>query len=310
VDKHNNLEQNIIDFIEYKDVKPITKGSYERILFEYMKYVNSLPKPPTRENVKKYRNILGNRLKATSTQKHIVVIRNFYEWLYAEGRGDNIAIGIKGVRIENDFKREPLSKKQAHNLLEYAASISGRSILELRNFAMISLMITTGLRTIEVERSDKNDIHFIEDAQALFVMGKGRDDKDSYVKLSPQVFDLISEYLFSRSDDYDPLFINHGRNQKRARISTRTISKTVKEYFQDVGILGSKYTAHSLRHTAATMAMLEGAGLHSTQHMLRHKSPNTTQIYLHKLTRRQEFYEKKISESLFGDILENREDKK
>ncbi|MBI9009684.1 MAG: tyrosine-type recombinase/integrase [Tenericutes bacterium] len=308
--RDSKLRQSISEFIEYSDVKPITKESYKRILMEYIKYVEPLSKPPIREDVKQYRNILMDKHAARTVQKYIVVIRNFYEWLYAEGKGDNIAIGIKGVKIENDFKREPLSTDEAHKLLEYAAERAEEGILKLRNFAIISLMITTGLRTIEVERADVNDIHFIEDAYALFVMGKGRDDKDAYVKLSPQVYEIITEYLFARSDQYIPLFINHGRRQKRMRISTRTLSKTVKEYLQDIGIDSSKYTAHSLRHTAATMAMLEGAGLHSTQHMLRHKSPNTTQIYLHKITRRKEFYEKKISERLFGEILTRREDKK
>jgi site-specific recombinase XerD len=306
--ENDTLVNNILDFIEYHDVKEITKESYKRILLEFAKYTRHLSKPPTREDVKRYRDNLMKQHRARTVQKYIVVIRNFYEWLYAEGRGENIAIGIKGARIENDFRREPLSAKEAHKLLEYASNRANKGILEQRNFVMISLMLTTGLRTIEVSRADHADIHYIEDAYALFVMGKGRDEKDSYVKLSPQVYRLIEEYLLSRSDDFTPLFINHGRRQKQMRISTRTISKTVKEYLQDIGIDSSKYTAHSLRHTAATMAMHEGAGIHSTQHMLRHKSPNTTQIYLHKINRRQEFYEKKISDTLFGNILDERKD--
>ena len=304
------LREHILDFIEYHDVKQITKESYKRILLEFAKYTERLPKPPTRENVKDYRDILFEKKRSARTiQKYIVVIRNFYEWLYAEGRGENIAIGIKGARIENDFRKEPLSADEAHRLLVYASEESNKGIMELRNYVMISLMITTGLRTIEVSRADHMDIHYVEDAYALFVKGKGRDEKDAYVKLSPKVYSLIEQYLMARSDEFEPLFINHGRRQKEMRVSTRTISKTVKEYLQDIGIDSSKYTAHSLRHTAATMAMHEGAGIHSTQQLLRHKSPNTTQIYLKKINRRTEFYEKKISDTLFGDLLDEGNDK-
>ncbi len=300
----SNLIQQINDYITFKDVKPITKESYKRILMEYAKYVEKLSKPPSREDIKAYRVELLSHLEARSVQKHIVIIRGFYEWIYAEGLGENIAVGIKGVRITETFKREPLSNKQARSLLNYAKSISTRGIVELRNYAIISLMLTTGLRTIEVSRADSGDIHYIEDAQALYVQGKGRDSKDAYVKLSDKTYELILEYLFARSDNKKPLFINHSRNYKHERISAKTISAMVKEYLRDIGIDESIYTAHSLRHTAAVIAMNSGAPLFSTQQLLRHKNPNTTQIYLQKITRRNENYEQVIS-----DILYEKEDK-
>lgn len=307
---HKELLASIEEYITYLDVKKITKESYKRILLGYAMYVERLTKPPTREDVKEYRDILFEQDKRARTiQKYIVVIKNFYEWVYAEGRGSNIAIGIKGAKIKNDFRREPLSVTQAHRLLEYAKDQSVKGIVELRNFVMISLMITTGVRAIEVSRSKSNDISYVEDAYALYVKGKGRDDKDDYVKLSPSVYKLIEKYLVARSDENEPLFINHGRTQKDVGITTRTISKVVKEYLRDIGIDDSKYTAHSLRHTAATIAMREGADLHSTQQLLRHKSPNTTQIYLTKVNRRNDFFEKDVSDRVFGNLLEDREEK-
>ncbi len=110
------------------------------------------------------------------------------------------------------------------------------------------------------------------------------------------------QYLSLRSDEHEPLFINHGRRNKELGISTRTISKMVKEYLRDIGIDDEKYTAHSLRHTAATLAMLKGASIHSTQHLLRHKNPNTTQIYVRKVSRRKENYEQEVSDTVFEDL--------
>lgn len=302
------LDKQINDFIKFKDVKQITKESYKRILLEYLKYVKTLSQPPTREDIKTYREKLLSHLGARTVQKHIVVIRNFYQWVYAEGKGENIAISIKGVRISDTYAKEPLSEKESQKLIIFAKNKSGKGIVELRNYAIISLMITTGLRTIEVSRADVNDIHFVEDAQALFVMGKGRDDKDAYVKLSPIVYDIIMNYLYARSDNNKPLFINHGRNHKGTRIGTKTISTMVKEYLRDIGIDDKLYTAHSLRHTAAVIAMNNGAPLFSTQQLLRHKSPSTTQIYLQKITRRKEFYEKEISNTVFGKTVEQKKD--
>ena len=199
MDKYNL--QNLMDeYITYKDVKQITKESYRRIFSEYIKYVNKLPKPPTREDIKTYREKLLERLEATSVQKHMVVIRGFYSWLYAEGKGENLAIGIKGVKIASSFKREALSIDQASKLIEHARSIADRGIVELRNYTIISLMITTGIRTIEVSRADSNDIMFAQDAQSLFLHGKGRDAKDAYAKLPEEIYQNIVAYLIARSD--------------------------------------------------------------------------------------------------------------
>jgi len=296
----------IDDYITFKDVKPITKESYRRILLEYLKYVNKLPKPPTREDIKTYREMLLGRLEARSVQKHIVIIKGFYEWIYAEQKGENIAIGIKGVKITNTFKREPLSNEQAKKLLNHAKSLSSNGIIELRNYAIISLMLTTGLRTIEVSRSNSTDIHYVEDAQALYIQGKGHDSKDYFVKIPKTVYETILEYQFARADNIKPLFINHNRNHKYDRISAKTISRMVKDYLRDVGIDEKIYTAHSLRHTAAVIAMNSGAPLFSTQQLLRHKNPGTTQIYLQKITRRKENYEQVISDVLYEQTSEDK----
>ena len=295
-----SLKERIIQYINYIDIKPATKESYQRILFEYVSFIDNLPNLPTRHDVMKYRDRIKNRLKAASVQKHIVVIRNFYRWFYIEGYGPNIAEGIKGMKIESNFKREALSVEDSKKLLHRAEIYARKDVIGLRNYALISLLLTTGMRTIEVERSDTEDIDFIEDSQVLFVMGKGHDDKDTYVKLSPQVYAIIEEYLIKRSDEFKPLFINHGHTNYGERMQTRSIRAVVKEYLRQIGIDSPKYSAHSLRHTTATLSLLEGAGIESTQQLLRHKDPATTQIYIHKMNRRKENYEGKISDTLFG----------
>ena len=295
-----SIKEKVYQYVNYIDIKQATKESYLRILLEYVLYIERLPDLPIRQDVIKYRERLKNRLKAASVQKHIVVIRNFYRWYYIEGYGPNIAEGIKGMKIESNFKREALSVDDSKRLLHKAEMHSKKDIIGLRNYALISLLLTTGLRTIEVERSDIEDIDFIEDSQVLFVMGKGHDDKDAYVKLSPQVFKIIEEYLIRRSDEFKPLFINHGHTSNGEKMQTRSIRAVVKEYLRQIGIDSPKYSAHSLRHTTATLSLLEGAGIESTQHLLRHKDPATTQIYIHKINRRKENYEGKISDTLFG----------
>ena len=295
----NELNALVDKYILYIDIKPETKLGYRRILSEFLKYVDTLPDLPVRQDIIQYREKLKERLKASSVQKHIVVIRNFYRWYSYEGYGLNVADGIKGMRIESNFKREALSEEASIKLLLKARSHSKRDIIGLRNYAIVALLLTTGLRTIEVERADVSDIDFINDFYVLYVMGKGRDDKDEYVKLSIDVLAIIQEYLSTRNDSFKPLFINHKEPQNGSRIQTRNIRGMIKNLLVEIGLDSPKYTAHSLRHTAATLALLHGANIEEAQKMLRHKDPKTTQIYIHEIEKSKNHLEHTISDALF-----------
>lgn len=289
-------------YIMYLDVKSQTKQVYHKILREFTKYVMTLSDLPTRSDIMAYREMLRTKKKRSSytVQLYIVTIRNFYRWFHIEGYGPNAAEGIKGVKIDRSFAKHSLSVEASKKLLKRATYLSKKDILGIRNHALIALMITTGLRTIEVERADVKDIEYVDDMYILYIQGKGRDDKDTSVKLSPQVYKIIENYLILRNDDYEPLFINHRGPHKGERLKTRNIREIIKDRFIEVGIIGDKFSAHSLRHTTATLSLLEGANIEDTQQLLRHKDPATTQIYIHRMKQMKDSYENLISNRLFG----------
>jgi site-specific recombinase XerD len=295
------LKALMTEYIEYIDIKANSKQDYEKILREYAMFVDTLPNLPNRVDVRKYRDHLKSIIQPTSVQKHMVVIRSFYRWYHMEDYGKNVAEGIKSMKIEPGFKHEALSVIDCKRLLERAKSYEEEDILGRRNYALISLLLTTGLRTVEVERADVSDIGFIYDIQVLYIQGKGHDDKDTFVKLSPQVYAIIENYLMERQDEYKPLFINHYSTHKGERIKTRTIRAVVKELLRQIGIDDLKYSAHSLRHTTATLSLLEGASLEETQQLLRHKDPATTQIYIHWIGKMNDQIVWKISDRLYGN---------
>lgn len=293
-------------YIDYIDIKEESKKGYLRILNEFKKYVMTLSNLPNRGDIVTYRELLRDRLKASSVQKHIVVIRNFYRWYSYEGYGSNVAEGIKGMKIESNFKREALSEEYSKKLLNRAYKKKDKDIVGLRNYGIVALLLTTGLRTIEVERANTEDIGIINDSYVLYVMGKGRDDKDTYVKLSDEVLDILNDYLGERSDSFKPLFINHKDPFTGTRIKTRTIRGVVKDLLVEIGLDSPKYSAHSLRHTAATLALTHGANIEEAQQLLRHKDPKTTQIYIHDIEKSKSNLEEKISNTLFSSIKTRR----
>jgi len=297
---HIDFKRLIEAYIQSLDRKEITKQSYMKILFSFNEYLvaNSILSP-NKKDILCYKEYLSKKVRSASIQKAIVVLRGFFTYLDSEETYRNIMTGVRGVKIEPTFKRASLTLLEMVNLLDKAEELSN-TIEGKRNYAIIALLATTGLRTIEVERANVSDLVAISDGYKLYIQGKGHDDKDLYVKISDDVYQIIMEYLLLREDSFEALFITHGRNNHGKRIQTRTIRGIVKETLRRTGIDDKRYTAHSLRHSLATNLILHGNGsLEEAKQILRHKDIATTQIYNHSLARSQNDGELKMSKLLF-----------
>lgn len=297
---HIDFKRLIEAYIQSLDRKEITKQSYLKILLTFNEYLiaNSILSP-NKKDILCYKEYLSKKVRSASIQKTIVVLRGFFTYLDSEDTYRNIMTGVRGVKIEPTFKRASLTLLEMLNLLDKAEELSN-TIEGKRNYAIIALLATTGLRTIEVERANVSDLVAVSDGYKLYIQGKGHDDKDLYVKISDDVYQIIMEYLLLREDSFEALFITHGRNNHGKRIQTRTIRGIVKETLRRTGIDDKRYTAHSLRHSLATNLILHGNGsLEEAKQILRHKDIATTQIYNHSLARSQNDGELKMSKLLF-----------
>lgn len=296
-----DLESEIDCYIESLDRKEITKSSYRNILTKYRKYMHRRAICcPTKRDVIAYKEYLLNKVGSATVQKTIVVLRGFYKYLKMSNKCDDIMYGIRGVKIEKVYKRNPLDKSEILSLIDKAKEESSKSITNYRNYVMIVLMLTTGLRTIEIVRADTTDITIHKDRYRLYIQGKGHDDKDEYVKLSFEVYRLLEEYLLKRNDSHKPLFISHKINVGE-RLTTRTVRGVVKDLLRSIDIDDRRYSAHSLRHSLATILIKEANGtLEEAQQILRHKDIATTEIYNHALTRETNEGEIRVSNLIFG----------
>ena len=266
-------------FIASQDVKDSSRSLYTRTLSQFFlwiektgKILNSL----TREDILEYKDhLLSSGLSALTISSYLVVVRKFYEWTESLLIYPNVAKGIKTPRRKQAFKKQHLSENKIGDLLEYYKEKS------LRDFAIVNLLLRTGLRTIEVVRADVGDITFKGDKRVLLVWGKGHTEKDSFVVLTDKAYLPIREYLDSRKGvkSGDPLFVSNSRRNGGERLTTRTISGICKEGLREVGLDGKEFTAHSLRHTTAVEILKNGGEITDVQRVLRHTSPVTSQIY-------------------------------
>jgi len=115
----------------------------------------------------------------------------------------------------------------------------------------------------------------------LSIRGKG--DKIRVVFLSDAARNAIKDYLASRKDMDDAMFIQYGKNAKKAkelRLTPRAVQRLVKHYAVKAGIT-RKVTPHVIRHSFATDLLSNGADIRSVQTLLGHANIATTQIYTH-----------------------------
>lgn len=287
-------------WIDYIDAKPKTVETYTRAIKQFFIFLqaNGITRP-SREDIIAYRDILKESHKPTTVQSYIMAVKQFFNWTSQEGIYPNIAQRVKGAKLDNEHKKDYLTTKQVGTLLQ---NIDRSTVKGLRDYAILALMITSGLRTIEVVRADIQDIRTVADFTALFLQGKGHDEKNQYVKIAEPVEDAIRAYLKARgtAKATDPLFTSVSNRDKGERMTTKSISRIAKNNLVDAGLDSDRLTAHSLRHTTATLNLLNGGTVEETQQLLRHTNINTTLIYSHALERAKNNSEDRVAKAIFG----------
>ncbi len=284
----------------YIDASPKTIDTYSKAIKQFFLYLsdNGINRPK-REDIVAYRDYLKQNHKPTTVQSYLAAVKLFFQWTEREGLYPNVADRVKGAKLDTEHKKDYLTSKQTAKLL---GAIDRSSLKGLRDYAVLSLMVTTGLRTISIIRADIGDIRTAGDDTALYYQGKGHEEKADYVKLAEPVEEAIRAYLTARgeSDIKAPLFCSISNKNSGGRMTTRSISRVVKEHLIEIGLDSDRLTAHSLRHTAATLNLLNGATVEETKQLLGHQNINTTLIYSHALDRAKNNSEKRIAKAIFG----------
>jgi len=273
------VSELIAQFIASQDVRTSSKALYSRTLKQYFDWLQRSGihiQDVTRVEILRYKQeILDNGLSPLTVGSYLTVVRKFYEWAEGNKYYPNVAKGIKTPHRKQQFRKQALNQSQSRELLKYYQKRAKR------DYAIINLLLRTGLRTIEAIRANVEDITYKSGKRVLLVHGKGRDEKDNFVILTDKANQSIADYLSSRGRVRigEPLFISVSNNSKGGRLTTKTISQIAKEGLRAIGLDGKEYTAHSLRHTTAVNILRQGGSIEDAQGVLRHSTPATTQIY-------------------------------
>lgn len=233
--------------------------------------------------------------KATLTQcAYITAVRRFFAWTEKRGFYRNIAEGVTVKKDQQDGPiKQHLTGDKSAQLLEYFRETGNK-----RDYAMILLMLHSGLRTVEVSRLRVSDIGIEGGYPCVKVWGKGRaKDRKETTPTTWEAYAAIQDYLSEGAhhpEDFVFRNTDHaGKESEECGLTPKSISRICRKGLDAIGLTneacGRSFSAHSLRHTAAVDLLCSGAGLYDVQTVLRHRKSTTTEIYLRSLENEKKF---------------------
>jgi site-specific recombinase XerD len=158
--------------------------------------------------------------------------------------------------------------------LELLNSVEGPN--KERDYCILVLFLNCGLRLAEL---CSLNLSSISSDGTLRVIGKG--NKERFVYFGTPCRKAIDAYMVERNKktltDNRALFGSRNGN----RISVTAVHRLVEKALKQAGIDSTQFSAHKLRHTAATMMLSGGVDVKTVQEVLGHENLNTTQIYTH-----------------------------
>ena len=300
---HFNMGEFIHPFIASQDISLNSRITYLNAMTQFLRWCTEKNiAEPKRETILSYKFWLDTKgLSSYTKAMYIVVIRRFFLWTEESDLYPNVSRGVKGIRkFAKSHQKESLSIDALKKLF---ASIDCSTLHGKRDFALINILVRTGLRLKEIASATLEDMYEQRGEMLLWIHGKGRASKDEFVLLTPQTLISLHDYLQARviKSEKDPLFISLSDRNYGKKLTIFSLSRIIKKRLRSAGLDSKRITAHSLRHTFGVLSMQAGASLYEVQLAMRHTAPTTTQLYLgdiERLKRLEASPERKMSNLL------------
>lgn len=222
--------------------------------------------------------------KPTSINTWLGGARNFFAWANENGVIEvNPIANVTGVKRNGAGKKHLRDKLTDHEVIKVLAQPDQTTKSGKRDYAWLCLMAFSALRSIEINRANLKDLS-AGDLMTLRVQGKGSTETDDIAVLyHPKEQEAIYNWLAVRGKKPGPLFISLSDRNYGQALGLSTIRRLGGMYFKSAGIIDSRKTLHSLRHSAITKVAKHD--LLKAKQIARHMNINTTLIYVHESDR-------------------------
>jgi site-specific recombinase XerD len=234
-------------------------------IFDFLSYLAS-DRPLNPESV-----VSDMGVSPTTRARKLSAIKSFYKYLTVRTKQlqENPVADLEYPKLRKSLPKY-LTLEQSAALL---SSVSGQNAT--RDYAILMLFLNCGIRRSELVGLNISDVY--EDR--IRVVGKG--NKERIVYFGSACRKAIDAYLVERHKkvltDNRALFGSRNGN----RITVTAVHRLVEKALLKAGLDATQFSAHKLRHTAATMMLSGGVDVKTVQEVLGHENLNTTQIYTH-----------------------------
>lgn len=315
-----NLEPLLGDFFDYllveRQVSVLTVRNYRHYLERFASWIfDSGHKQFDVEEmdqalIRKFRVWLASLptedgvLDPVTQSYHVIALRSFLRWL-VKNNYKVLSPDLLDLPKGKNRRLEFMTSEEVERLMDMPIT---STLPGLRDKVILEMLFSTGLRVSELVNLNREQINL--ERREFGVKGKG--GRVRVVFLSERAEQWLDQYLVTRDDYWEPLFINYRGSAKTEsveeemkkydpeygkarRLTARSVQRIVKLYAKRAKI-PIEITPHVIRHSFATDLLTAGADIRSVQELLGHKNIATTQIYTH-VTNRQL---KKVHEQFHG----------
>jgi integrase/recombinase XerD len=276
--------QIFLDRLAADDLSAATRRGYRYDLLQFIAWYSRLNDTPpelarlTEHDLITWRQHMMTQggLKATSVNRRLEAIRRLLRWAEANGAvARNVALHVKSVRVVHERRPLGLTAAEVHGLLRAAGASSHG--LARRNYALVQLMLQTGLRIGEAAALRRGDVALRDRAGTVRVRnGKGLKERE--VPLNATARRALRQLLEQEpAAQPEAAVFRSGRN---TTMPVRSMQNVITALVRRAGLTRSDITAHSLRHTFALAWLRQHPGqLIELSQLLGHESLDTTAVY-------------------------------
>lgn len=258
---HSRLDDIDIKDIDLDFIRTITTSD----IFDFLSYLANDRTPDPDARVPEY------GISPAARARKLSALKSFYKYLTVRTKQlqENPVADLEYPKLRKSLPKY-LTMEQSAALLK---AVNGPN--QTRDYAILMLFLNCGIRRSELVGLNITDVY--EDR--IRVIGKG--NKERFVYFGTPCRKAIDAYMIERNQkiltDNRALFGSRDGN----RISVSAVHRLVKKALLQAGIDATQFSAHKLRHTAATMMLSGGVDVKTVQEVLGHENLNTTQIYTH-----------------------------
>jgi site-specific recombinase XerD len=282
-----------------------------RIILSFFQYTKKLPSEVEPTDVQEWlRDLEGKGISPGTTYQHACLLSSFYSWAM---RDPDIGQHLRGnparlarPKAPKPYQTESVKAMSDEEVQALVGVVRRRAlagdIVGKRDYALLLLYLSTGLRRQEAISLRGNDVH-LDETLILAYRAKGGDYRSREVR-EPQVKEALLDYLMAAGRMHAlktdaPLWTRHDRAGKPGEaLSSHCFVKNLKKYALEAGV--KDFHLHRTRHTFARIVSEFTGDITATQNALDHQNRSTTRVYVQRIAVKRDLYSSEISKRWGG----------